>query len=63
MGKLRQQSLSSDLDNRIPLLLPPIKEAIQAYLENNTELPIWELLHVIEHIRSLRIFTLALLGT
>ena len=45
--------------DRIERLLPPIEEAIQAYLESNTSLPLWEPPDapddVVEHIRSLKI--------
>ena len=54
--------LAVDVQNRIARYLPPIKEAIQAYLKNNTELPIWEPSgappNFVEHIRSLKIPTL-----
>ena len=50
---------SSTVNNRINILLPPIEKAIQAYLESDAGLPLWELseapANIVEHIRSLKI--------
>jgi len=50
---------SSTVNNRINILLPPIEKAIQAYLESDAGLPLWEPsavpANVVEHIRSLKI--------
>jgi len=47
------------VNDRIESRLPPIKKAIQAYLESDAGLPLWEPpkapANVVEHIRSLKI--------
>jgi len=47
------------VNNRINNLLPPIKQAIQAYLDCDAGLPLWEPPaappSIVEHIRSLKI--------
>ena len=55
----RMRRSSQAAEDHINTLLPPIKQTIQAYLESDAGLPLWEPsavpANVVEHIRSLKI--------